>query len=101
MPFITQDRRKIIDHYDNWQDIIACGPQPGDLCYVHYKTMVDKWKANPRWTMAHEIYKEVEDTQPYDRTNDDWIAKSLAWQVFFIKYVMKYEDQKEQENGTI
>ena len=100
MPFITQDRRDIITLFG--LDAKQLEPiQPGDLCYVHYKTMVEKWKTNPRWTTAHEIYKEVEDTQPYDRTNDDWIAKSLAWQVFFIKYVMKYEDQKEQENGTI
>ena len=103
MPFITKEKREVLDYemehdYPRLDKAIVA---PGDLCYIHYKKMVDKWKTNPRWTTAHEIFKEVEDTQPYDRTNDDWIDKSLAWQCFFHYHVLPYEDQKRKDNGDI
>lgn len=94
MPFITQDRR------DNIESIIDGEvAQPGDLCYVHYKHMVDRWRANPRWTTAHEIYKEVDGRPPEDY--DAIIAQQLAWQVFFQLHVMPYELKKRDLNGDI
>jgi|WetSurMetagenome_2_1015567.scaffolds.fasta_scaffold73242_3 hypothetical protein len=85
MPFVTQD------HRDN-PDISI----PGDRCYQYYKQLVDAWKKEPRWTTAHQLYRWIR----YE-TFADPAAAELAWQVFFIKYVMPYEDKKEQENGTI
>ena len=81
---------------------------PGDICYTYYYEMVRKWKKEPRWTTAHGIYGEMSDIIRAAHTNDyigrrcdQCTAYSLAWQVFFIKYVMPYEDLKEKENGTI
>ena len=99
MPFITQDRRDIITLFG--LDAKQLEPiQPGDLCYVHYKTMVEKWKTNPRWTTAHEIMKHM----VFDNTHlsdDDGIALILAWQVFFQLHVIPYELKKREENGDI
>jgi hypothetical protein len=98
MPFIAKGRRQIIDErgLDSLADIY-----PGDRCYNFYKPMVDRWKSNPRWSTAHEIYKELH-YMPVGRIGeDDWVAKDLAWQVFFIKYVWPYEQKKIEENGDI
>lgn len=107
MPFITKDRREMIENETlvDWQ--------PGDLCYYYYKKMVEKWKANPRWTTAHKIYADMISSLNYSHfpLNMDGNLKfalikgeaavQLAWQVFFIKYVVPYENQKEIENGDI
>ena len=115
MPFITQNLRKVIDKggldallNEGWSI------QPGDRCYLFYKAMVDKWKANPRWTTVHEIYKEllIKDRGKFVIYNeiegcikrdldDDYVAQNLAWQVFFQLYVMPYELNKREENGNI
>ena len=89
MPFVTQDHR-------DKPDISI----PGDRCYIFYKEMVDAWKANPRWTTANSIYMLMK-YETGRATSSDRAAYELAWQVFFIKYVMPYEDLKEKENGTI
>lgn len=102
MPFITQDRRTFIDREGpyNIPDM-----QPGDLCYFYYASMVRQWKANPRWTTAHEIYKQVmlNTRRPGVALMDDdeLCARNLAWQVFFQLHVMKYEEQKRIANGDI
>jgi hypothetical protein len=93
MPFITQEDRERIDK-NPWT-----AGKPGELCYVFYKEMVEKWRSNPRWTTAHEIYREM--CEDHANSFDEGAAKELAWQVFFIKYVMPYEDEKEKLNGTI
>lgn len=96
MPFVTQDHRDKPD----------CSI-PGDICYVFYKKMVDKWKKEPRWTTAHKIYAQVRLAEElcHDRmvidTCDNCTARSLAWQVFFQIYVMEYEQRKRKENGDI
>jgi hypothetical protein len=90
------------------------GIQPGDRCYYYYRKMVDKWKANPRWTTAHEIYKEVilsklphliitdsNELQIQQELLDGFTAKQLAWQVFFIWHVVPYEKEAEERNGSI
>lgn len=99
MPFIKQDRR----------DLAGKGQLPdtqvGDRCYFFYKEMVDAWKKNPRWTTAHNIKKHtlhgLHLTHVGGLACDDCVARRLAWEVFFQKYVMPYELEKELENGTI
>lgn len=99
MPFITpQDRLRV--------EVEGLPHTVGDLCYIVYKQMVTQWKNNPRWTTAHEIYRELgygpQILSQYNFTVSDCKAASeLAWQVFFQNYVMPYERVKEQENGTI
>lgn len=97
MPFVTQDHRKDPD--------MAI---PGDICYTYYHEMVRQWKNEPRWTTAHKIYKEMTDSLRHAHVSENFrdgcdqcAGCQLAWQVFFIKYVMPYEDKKEAENGTI
>lgn len=77
---------------------------PGHQCYIYYKDMMDRWRASRRWTTAHNIFEEIvaKVTRiPRMASNFDIAAHFLAFLVFFIKHVMKYEDEKEQENGTI
>lgn len=106
MPFIKEERREMINK-DQYFSISTTeeGIQPGDRCYYYYKPMVDRWKANPRWTTAHEIYKDVLRVmveQKFEEfPTDDYIAMKLAWQVFFQLYVMPYELRKREENGDI
>lgn len=96
MPFVTQDKRDLIDIHG----IAALtDPQPGDLCYVYYKPMVDVWKENPRWTTAHNIYKKMIIDLPLG--SDHKAANLLAWQVFFAFHVVPYEKEAEKRNGTI
>lgn len=90
MPFVTPDHRINPDH-----------SIPGDLCYIHYKRMVEAWKAERRWTTAHKIYRKLLEHKRDTPLGDDIAAHDLAWQVFFIKHVMVYEAEKEVENGTI
>jgi hypothetical protein len=105
MPFITKDRREIIDTIglDGFTD--AGGEphvQPGDLCYIFYKEMVERWRAAPRWTTAHEIYKNmILRPSLHSMSLDYMVAQWLAWEVFFTKYIMPYELQKIEENGDI
>jgi hypothetical protein len=93
MPFVTEPHR--------------VSPDPrivGDLCYVAYKEMVDTWKQNASWTTAHKIYLAMRlNTNRLTMTQDldKRTAYELAWQVFFVKFVMPYEDAKEKLNGTI
>jgi hypothetical protein len=95
MPFITQERRFLIEQ--NTLDGLV-NPQPGDRCYVFYKEMVEKWRAEPRWTTAHNIFKSM---AGIDLSTDDGVAHFLAWQVFFQLHVMPYELRKREENGDI
>ena len=107
MPFIKQERRKIIKKkgLNGLKKYPKSWIEPGDRCYVYYKPMVDKWKANPRWSTAHGIYKELYQEFPLLVNGEkDWesmVARDLAWQVFFQLYVMPYELKKREENGDI
>lgn len=86
MPFVKQECRA--------KGHTACAV--GDLCYVEYKKLIDRWNEDPRWTTAHNIAKDH-----FDLATDEETAHFLAWMVFFCKKVMPYEDLKEKENGTI
>ena len=85
MPFVTQEHR-------DKPDLTI----PGDLCYLSYKSLVDAFRANRRWTNAHNLTRHF-----FKIESDEETANFLAWMVWFIKEVMPYEDEKEAENGKI
>lgn len=98
MPFVTEDHRRDPDM-----------TVPGDICYTFYREMVRKWKNEPRWTTAHNIYKQMRTILinahhrgilPIQEC-DSCTAYELAWQVFFQLYVMPYEIDKRATNGDI
>lgn len=98
MPFITDERRgKIVMHESlDWQ--------PGDHCYEEYLPLAQGFKRNPRWTMVDWQFGYVLKRASWYLITFNFVrlkALLLAWQVYFIKYVMPYEDRKEAENGTI
>jgi hypothetical protein len=108
MPFITKDRREAIER----RGLAAC-QDFGDPCFVFYKQMVEEWKKEPRWSTAHVLYRElIEDDSDlfmdvcavlaykFDPIDVKCAAK-LAWQVFWDRYVLPYENEKEKLNGTI
>lgn len=95
MPFIPKSRREQIDGgFFNEAELT-----PGDRCYRHYKRMKQRWDENPRWTTAHEIYRDRSDD--WDAGVEEDVAWDLAWQVFFNLHVMPYEICKRDENGEV
>lgn len=97
MPFTEPaDRRKMDKLVDLQRELAlaAKNVKPGDRCFLEYRNMMRKWKANRRWTTADEILSAMfpEDSQR---------AFFLAYLVFFIKHVMQYEREKCRENGDI
>lgn len=93
MPFIPWERREKLDK-EPWKS-----EMPGEDCYLFYKDMVQRWKANPRWTTAHQIYRDVMTNKSKDI--NELTAQRLAWQVFFIWWVVPYEREVEKCNGQI
>jgi len=88
MPFIPNEERQELFKGNN-------PVTPGQMCYLEYVKLINAWKAERRWTTAHNEFKRVFDV------DDAQAAKTLAYLVFLIKKVMIYEDEKEKENGTI
>jgi len=98
MPFTTIERRHdaLLDLLTKWE--------PGDHCFMEYWPLVHAWRLSPRWTTADRLFGQVLlKALKYVLTFKFAQLKALllAWQVFFIKFVMPYEDKKEAENGTI
>jgi hypothetical protein len=109
MPFVAMKRRDEIKRLG----LTAC-QDVGDPCFVFYDYLVAEWKKEPRWKTAHRLYRDIvldDENELFWKTFetlqykfyllDIKAALNLAWQVFFQKYVMPYEDLKEKENGTI
>ncbi len=95
MPFTTSEARRMTD---------VVGPTTvGDKCFLEYREMLRKWRASPRWTTAHEIYRDgvVGGTIGHPYNDDSVIALHLAWQVFFQLHVIPYELVKRTENGEV
>jgi hypothetical protein len=67
---------------------------PGDRCFSYYLPMMEKWRAERRWTTADSILKSM---IPDDMKR----AEVLAFLVFFIREIMIYEEEKAKENGEI
>lgn len=99
----TKDREHL-------QEDIRMADRPEEVRYVLYrclgqcftdnrssKTVHDMYKhmiLDPSW--AIEMFKDTKWTRP-----DVVTALQLAWQVLFVKEIMKYELEKELENGPI
>lgn len=85
---------------------------PGDRCFMIYKRLIEIWEKEPRWTTADRLYGQImagdgwgalyqEHAERVPDQNDWKKAAQLAWQVFFIKKVMPYENDKCRLNGDI
>lgn len=101
MPFIPKERRVLIDTGATPENV-------GEICYIIYSSILMAWNDDKRWTTAHELFLDldmfvetVHEEYPDLLPHDIHAAADLAWQVFFIKHVMPYENQKELENGPI
>lgn len=100
MPFITSEARRMTD---------KIGPsEVGDRCFLFYREMLRAWRKSPRWTTAHDLYRdivlcrrEIEAIDMVHEELDSIAARDLAWQVFFQLHVMPYELQKRTLNGEI
>jgi hypothetical protein len=88
MPFVPQENRKKIKETGAWDTV-------GDLCYMKYLPMIQKWRKNRRWTQAHNTTRET------FGLSDEQAARLLAWFVYMSKEVMPYEKEKCEENGDI
>lgn len=83
MPFIDDTHRKAPDK-----------GVPGDRCYLHYKQLMEKWRANPRWTTIDQMLAEL-------FPDENKRAFILAFLVFFGLHGMPYEVKKRDENGEV
>lgn len=102
MPFIHPEKRKLVDQDVRFAD------EPGDLCYYFYRKMMNAWEANRRWKTVHQLYKDmvlniqhINDFESSFTVQDRITALHLAWQIFLVKEVMVYEEEKIEENGDI
>ena len=96
MPFITHNERVELAEGKPAETV-------GQRCYLEYIQMVAAWNKEPRWTTAHKIYKGVLDakTSALPIITDQLVAKDLAWQVFYSRYVWPYEQEAIKRNGDI
>lgn len=118
-PFILDDIRKKIKELGFGE-----ADAVGDLCFIVYREIMDRWNANPRWTTIHYLRKEFV-TQAlqseflrkvaYDLgikySKDGKLAKfdeadivtaaALAFDVFMHFHGIEYEKKKREENGDI
>lgn len=99
MPFIKLKQRRKIDHNG-----LKSTTNVGDICYFYYTNyMINVWKKTPRWTTAHYIRQRmIKETGINSKLSLEKItAYKLAWEVFFQRFVMPYEQKKIKENGDI
>ncbi len=83
MPFVDQEHREKQDF-----------EIPGDRCYIEYRKMMTAWGLAPRWATVDAIAAYI--------WKDRWQrAMVLAFLVFFVLWVMPYEEKKRKENGDI
>lgn len=88
MPFITQEARERLLHYQP--------TTPGEACYIQYKEMMYMWSKAPCWsTVDYMLQSMLPDLTAEDR------ATILALMVFFQLHVMPYELKKREENGDV
>lgn len=104
MPFITKEAREALK-----KDRKA--ETPGEVCYLFYRDFVAAWKAEQRWTIVHNLFKnrmqhaaivsnaEVESTR-IDKL-DVMVAWELAWAEFYLRHVHPYETKMLEKNGDI
>ena len=93
MPFITKEDREELRER---QPVT-----PGERCYLIYQQLVTEWHKDPCWTTADSLYRRFVINCTLSYIEEYKSAANLAWQVFFIKYVMPYEEKKLLENGDV
>lgn len=89
MPFIKQELR---------QPLLTGQIKPqavGELCFLRYADMMEKWKDQPRWTTIHNMCKEAM------CMNDMQASAFLAFLEFYFNHGHFYELEKKEENGDI
>ena len=74
--------------------VLGVEVKPGDRCFKEYEALIKAWTESPRWTTADELLRFL---SPDDQER----ARILAYLVFFSMHVMKYEIQKQWQNGDI
>lgn len=102
MPFITQKRRALYPSMVSFDKNIQKakeGGEPGDLCFLFYRCILNEFNKEPRWTTVHRLCTKLRTIELDDE--NEITALSLAWQVFFFRTVMPYEMSKKKENGDI
>lgn len=95
MPFIKQDKRA---------PLMAGDMEPqdkGDHCFLEYVALIAKWRAERRWTTAHNEFKRVLSELFGWEWDDRETAKFLALLEFYAREVHPYENEKVEENGGI
>lgn len=89
--------------------------KPGDLCALAFKPMAEKWLANASWTTWSRIRREVKNgtwkrvhldsrKETWSHLFDDEEAQNqteAAAEVFYDRYVSKYEQEKFEQNGGV
>jgi hypothetical protein len=77
-----------------------------------YVPMMAAWRASRRWTTAHNLRKKIESGEygqwlypiiegtEFTRADVN-AAVLLAWDVFFGREVLKYEQEMSDKNGEI
>ena len=83
MPFVNAEHRENPDMQI-----------PGDRCFLEYRAIMARWRANPRWTTVDELAERLY-PNPFKR------AFFLAFLVHFATHVLNYEEIKKRENGDI
>ena len=89
MPFIDAERREEIRMPSD------CAT-PGERCYLTYLNLIQRWRAQPRWTtidgMVEKLFPEL---SPQRR------ADFLAFLVFMGFHGFPYEEKMREKNGDI
>ena len=109
MPYVGTQRAKDL------RNMFILPEKVGDLCALAFIPMVEDWLDYPSWTTWSRIRRAVYDggwKQAYlDPRKDTWIGVfddaevqnqiEAAAEVFYDRYVSKYEDEKFKENGDV
>lgn len=113
MPYIAQERRKIIDN--NEFPLPGTKPVAGDYVYWYYSKMIGIYKRNPSFETIYRIrlavngdYSSMFDwiTAPFflkisDMHIDQKVCLLLAWDEFYRRIVAPHENKKIGENGDV
>jgi hypothetical protein len=87
----------------------------GQLNYLVTLLIIGAWKANPRYSTVHDLYKQLvlnpEKSTVLNKLNaaipesmtrsDVYAAAALAFHEFYRRVASKYEDERAKENGDV
>jgi hypothetical protein len=110
MPYLAESRRNELDN-NQFIDLTF-----GDLNYLITKRIIEVWKASPRYATIHEIQKATRvpstDGKLWDlrsQLSDEYkislldfdVAAELAFQEFYSRVGILYEETKAVQNGDL